>query len=1041
MADEQTDPQALWIVPSSLARRQIEHELARRRGLVRGLRVWTWIDLWREVRAGLKTGPGWLSPSGVRAVLGLAIDRARRDGLLREVGALAETSGYRRRLQSRIAAWTRAEFRSDDEPPLGADRDEWSVFFRYRRYLKQIDAEDAEGFSVWASRRLFRSPPSNLRTPGNVILLDPSRDGRAAARALSFFSRRSATIRVLLPWDPEEGREEVFADIAPIREALLNEGFLETRFTTTDDRPAGLLGIERGLFRLGPSPNLNRTDGLSVQGAPEGEGAALAVAGRVRECLRSGCDPDDVVVVVPRWSEQGERVRETLRSWGIPASAEIAGSLAREPVIATLRAAMRVAVDGWEASSVIHLLQNGRLRPDWSELRDPGALAMTAKCIRETRVFRGREPIREALRRASLPTHGEDDRRRLRRAERAQTALAVFDRLCELLGALDRPATWRVQNRRLRALAETLNLAADDAVGLRALEHLWNILDDHATVQERLGKGEEILFWSEFTHEVESIIRDVSIPSPAQFPGEIRIATVDEIAGVSARHLVLTDLAEGTFPARDVIDRDPTVAQAEVSESSLSPLDRAYAREMRRFLDTVNSARASLTLIYPTTDEKGQSLLAAGFLEDVRRLFAPETWAECHAEVRRLTPILPASMVGSPAEWRVRTVGLALEGRAEALKALAELASSRRHRPSLDGTATALLVSERRLKRKGFGRYDGRLSDPAILRRIAEDFGPNRLAFSPSQLESFALCPFQFFQRYVLRLEPTDDREELEDDYAGRGSLIHSALETLHTRLRDEPSQAGESLAERVKASIQPVIRLVLEHLSEPISDVDAGLRRIEAERLERTGRRYASQFEAYSQSPQEVECHLFEVAFGKASSPHEGLVLGTGNRAVGLQGMIDRIDVVRTPDRTLFRVIDYKTGSCPGSREVESGLAMQLPLYAMAVEQVILKGEEAAPLDVAYWALRDKGFKRVKKMAEIQSGTVTFDEDWRNYLQRLEVFVLELVDRLRRACFPVHPRLEDCTRFCDYRSVCRIAQVRHASKTWEDAPSMGADS
>jgi hypothetical protein len=51
------------------------------------------------------------------------------------------------------------------------------------------------------------------------------------------------------------------------------------------------------------------------------------------------------------------------------------------------------------------------------------------------------------------------------------------------------------------------------------------------------------------------------------------------------------------------------------------------------------------------------------------------------------------------------------------------------------------------------------------------------------------------------------------------------------------------------------------------------------------------------------------------------------------------------------------------------------------------------------------------------------------------------VVERLRRAEFPVAPREPDCTRSCEYRTICRIGQVRSVGKVWVEAPRMESSS
>src|SRR5262249_5703896 len=127
----------------------------------------------------------------------------------------------------------------------------------------------------------------------------------------------------------------------------------------------------------------------------------------------------------------------------------------------------------------------------------------------------------------------------------------------------------------------------------------------------------------------------------------------------------------------------------------------------------------------------------------------------------------------------------------------------------------------------------------------------------------------------------------------------------------------------------------------------------------------------------------------------------------------------------------------CPGPREIDSGLALQPPLYALAAERIVLAEQGARPLDIGYWALRDKGFKREKTISKIGEDGVPLADQGDEYRQSLESFVLSLVHHLRRAAFPVHPRSETCTRYCDYRWSCRIAQVKSISKRWDEAPIM----
>ena len=75
--------------------------------------------------------------------------------------------------------------------------------------------------------------------------------------------------------------------------------------------------------------------------------------------------------------------------------------------------------------------------------------------------------------------------------------------------------------------------------------------------------------------------------------------------------------------------------------------------------------------------------------------------------------------------------------------------------------------------------------------------------------------------------------------------------------------------------------------------------------------------------------------------------------------------------------------------------------------------------------------------MSKIRKGEIGPQEGWDGFRVSLEDYVLALVDRLRRADFPIHPRSDGCARKCDYRNVCRLVQVRIAGKIWVEAPQL----
>ncbi|MDR3633941.1 MAG: PD-(D/E)XK nuclease family protein, partial [Isosphaeraceae bacterium] len=334
--------------------------------------------------------------------------------------------------------------------------------------------------------------------------------------------------------------------------------------------------------------------------------------------------------------------------------------------------------------------------------------------------------------------------------------------------------------------------------------------------------------------------------------------------------------------------------------------------------------------------------------------FTPDARGRLDEQVTRIDPAHRdrPDLAGATRDACVRAVALACDGDT---RLLARLAGDPALRPLLAGTASAIRVEHDRTRLRTFGPYDGRLVDPAAIAAIGRAFGPDKV-LSPSQLETFISCPFQFFLRYVVRLDALDERDELDEDYTGRGSILHGILEELEQRLLQEP-------ADRLGLS-RALMQERLRSESTVVSEIDGGLREIERYRIDQMLTRYARQHEKYEQADDSgaARPHKFEVVFGdeRRSDSHPCLVIGEGQEAVRLQGKIDRIDLVDSDGSEGFRVIDYKTGSCPTAKDVTGALYVQLPLYALAVERIVLLEHQPQLVDVGYWGLKKEGYRRI---------------------------------------------------------------------------------
>jgi ATP-dependent helicase/nuclease subunit B len=254
-----------------------------------------------------------------------------------------------------------------------------------------------------------------------------------------------------------------------------------------------------------------------------------------------------------------------------------------------------------------------------------------------------------------------------------------------------------------------------------------------------------------------------------------------------------------------------------------------------------------------------------------------------------------------------------------------------------------LRMEEVRWGTPAFTEYDAALTSPEAAKAIAalSGFGgeDGTLALAPTVLEEYARCPFAFFMRQVLDVEPMEEPDEaLILSPIERGSLYHEALERFMRRAKDEGLLP---LSPEVRGALREVASEVAASGRWSLSGV-AGARELALRNL-MAGLSLWLASETLEQSTYVPT--YFEARFGgrlrKGDDPElsteEGVPFeAAGDLRICFGGKIDRVDV--SGDGSRARVIDYKTGRPePKGRKVfDGGTRMQLPVYLMAASEML---------------------------------------------------------------------------------------------------------
>jgi ATP-dependent helicase/nuclease subunit B len=293
--------------------------------------------------------------------------------------------------------------------------------------------------------------------------------------------------------------------------------------------------------------------------------------------------------------------------------------------------------------------------------------------------------------------------------------------------------------------------------------------------------------------------------------------------------------------------------------------------------------------------------------------------------------------------------------------------------------------------------FDG-LVDIDPLRAEVDPFAGDGAVMSATRLELLARCPFAYFLRHVLKVQPSEevafDRSRWLDPLQ-RGTLVHEILCEFMSgiaaegadieALRHRPALARIA-AERIAAArrrIPPPSEGIFESERRAILEtLDIFL--AAEETRETKGRPFA--FE------KEIDGERIEVA---------------GGRSFRLRGFIDRVDRVG-PD--LYRIIDYKTGSPKPYEDLVyfgRGRTLQPALYAVALEKALARerpGSAPRVVESGYFFPSRRG-----EGHEIMVGT--FDRE------RLKRLLGEMLDLIAKGYFIAGP--DAACGYCDYADVC----------------------
>ncbi|WP_455379317.1 PD-(D/E)XK nuclease family protein, partial [Petrachloros mirabilis] len=306
------------------------------------------------------------------------------------------------------------------------------------------------------------------------------------------------------------------------------------------------------------------------------------------------------------------------------------------------------------------------------------------------------------------------------------------------------------------------------------------------------------------------------------------------------------------------------------------------------------------------------------------------------------------------------------------------------------------------------GPHDG------MIRSISEgETASDQMSMSPTSLERYATCPFQYFAEKVLGLEPVRTVPNDHLPALTLGTLMHSILRLTYERLIVLKWPDSELQEDELRKLIIEGAREVFEHHAAAQGTGHALLWKLGEERIiDLICAAALADQEEYRESA--FRPKAFEVEA-------DGFVeLGSNGVGLKVHGKLDRIDVRSNPPG--LRIVDYKLKQGTEQKTEDRnlllaairGFRLQPPLYAsMRVPSL------PEPEEVQFLYLAPRWEKQISRSPF--SCSVLSKESGKLIKQTLRL----LVQGIKRGEFFILP--DGYCDHCEFSSACR----RHHTTTW----------
>jgi len=526
----------------------------------------------------------------------------------------------------------------------------------------------------------------------------------------------------------------------------------------------------------------------------------------------------------------------------------------------------------------------------------------------------------------------------------------------------------------------------------------------------------------DFARLVDEVLQGEVIPNGRFQRNGPTVVNLMAVRGVPFKMVIVPGMVEKSFPPlirQDAIllDQERKLLNRSLSGKESEPLPLKAGERLNEerllFRLTVGAAREKLILSFPRIEiGTGRERLPSSFLL---------------ASIKALTgkSVDFNQLEKFPGFVRIPLSKIAVKSQEEALDEVEydlsvgqeKLAAKRPEamlylREVSPFFGRGLQLESSRWGKRNFTGYEGILASQEALQILRERYSIFKKSISPTRLEAYAACPYQYLLNVIMGVEAlTEPEKEATISNLDKGTLIHDILWKYFTDLKKERGSSLQIKPKDVQRLLETARKKFVEFEQMGVTGYPM-LWEVEKRNMLDTLKDF------FNKELNETEFipTYFEVRYGMKPcnlqeseiSTEKPVPLKIGEKTVNLRGRIDRIDLTKGGKRA--RVRDYKTGRVFAKpNEFQGGTTLQLPLYLYAARQLLGPLHKGIEVESAeYYSLKD-------------GKSVPFEA---SQLDEREAELQEILETIaggiEEGVFIPVPDDQNCKyRYCDFRKIC----------------------